>query len=213
MQKHLQTSPFLVLTQGKDIYNLLSSNLVEINDAMFSILKQSKNRIQYDELLKLFDENIIKILIDKKLLLFEDELWTTTNIEILEIETCTHCNRRCLYCPVSLAPKEAKTMSMELFNLVLLRAEKNGKIKTIAFNFYNEPTIDRYFEERILKLSQTNIKLSLHTNAIELDQKKIELLKNSNVLSAIYFNIPSINKEVFERMTGSLGFEKAMDNI
>lgn len=212
-EKVVQTSPFLLLTKDGDLYNALYNSIKEINSYELSILKQSKNGIAIGKLYEQYDELVIKSLLVNKWLLYEEEVWKTTNIDCLEIEICTHCNWRCKYCPVSLNPKKKEIMPMDIYNEIISKAEKYGKIKTIVLNSYNEPTIDCFFEERIKRLAQTNIKLQLHTNASNLSKEKIILLKESDVLSSICFNLPSIDKEIFEYMTGTANFKRTISNI
>src|SRR5579872_6384586 len=55
-------------------------------------------------------------LIERGLLVpeLEDEAGKFT-VKRVDIETCSHCNARCQYCPVSLDPKPKHVMPLELF--------------------------------------------------------------------------------------------------
>ena len=218
VNKYILVSPFLCLTKNNKISNYLNfysseGTLVDIDEKELVILKYCKNRVLLKNLCEIYEIKTINDLLEKKLLLYEEELWTTTNIEYLEIETSTHCNHRCIYCPVSLKPKKPETMKMELFNDIIDKAENYRKIKAVTFNSYNEPTIDKYFCDRILRLAQTNIKLILYTNASNLDEDKISLLAKNNVLQILCINLPSLDEETFNYMTGSLNFNKVVKNI
>ena len=213
--RNILTSPFIAKTKdnGNAINNLLNGEVIIIDDIMYSVLKECKNRITLEKLCELYGVDMVSDLLEKKLLLFEDEIWITTNIEYLEIETSTHCNYRCEYCPVALHPRKIEYMSMELFDEIITKAENSKKIKAVTLHSYNEPTIDKYFEERVLRLAKSKIKLWLHTNGSDLDDKKIELLKDSNVLSRVIFNLPSLDEQIFEKMTGYPHFSTTIKNI
>ena len=213
--RNVLTSPFIAMTKnkGNTIHNLFSNEIIEINTEIYSVLKKCKNQTTLKKLYELYGIDIISDLFNKNLLFFEDEIWKATNVEYLEIETSTHCNYRCEYCPSAVKSKRIDYMSMELFDEIITKAENSKKIKAVTFHSYNEPTIDKYFEERILRLAKTNIKLLLHTNASNLDEKKIKILKESNILSMVIINLPSLDEQSFKNMTGYPNFSTTIKNI
>lgn len=128
--------------------------------------------------------------------------WNDVNLTSVEIETSTVCNWNCRYCPVSSDPKPRKFMSMELFNQIIEKAAKHNTIEFVTLNSYNEPTIDPDFEERIKSLATTHLKLSLFTNGSALNEGKIKLLKETNIIRNITFNLPTLNENRFRELTG-----------
>lgn len=213
----IQKSPYLIVLQ--DIYG---SNKGVVRDLLMNkdfdtsyleIINCFFKPREYEYAIRSYGKSKIDFLIKNKLLLESASIWENTNIDSLEIETCTHCNWRCQYCPVSIEPKYPKTMSMYLFCEIIDKAVEDGKIKYVTFNSYNEPSLDKYIFERIEYLSRTGIKLRLHTNGSMLTKDVLDFLKRKNVLQFLFFNIPSVDKIEFERMTHSLHYDKVLQNI
>src|ERR1700756_4967282 len=76
-----------------------------------------------------------------------------SHLLFLSLETCTTCNHRCPFCPVSVDPRQREVMSQELFESIVDQVvEAGGKGVVVFLSNYNEPTIDPLFEERCLAL-------------------------------------------------------------
>jgi MoaA/NifB/PqqE/SkfB family radical SAM enzyme len=128
-------------------------------------------------------------------------VWQTHNVTALEIEVTTHCNWRCQFCPVSLAPKRARAMPMALYEEILQKAVDLGTVTSVSVNSYNEPTLDRHFDERAKMLASFGLKLILHTNGTALDEGRLRRLRDLEVLDYLCFNLPSIEPSEFTRLT------------
>lgn len=209
----IQTSPYLFITKERNVYNMLTGVTEKMDDDLFSVLKSCREQVLIEDILAKYSYDNIYSLFRKRLLLNVQEIWNMLNITSLEIETCTHCNWKCTYCPVSSNKKIKQIMTMDLFDDIISKAEMYKGITTVLFNSYNEPTLDYLFEKRIERLAQTDMKLQLHTNASGLSRARTDLLKDSNVLSIIYFNLPSVEKNVFEQMTGYSNLHQILKNI
>ncbi|MFQ9799299.1 MAG: radical SAM protein [Clostridia bacterium] len=83
----------------------------------------------------------------------------------------------------------------------------------MTFNFYNEPTLDIHFEERIAFLQGSGLKLIIHTNGSGLTKDRLMLLKESDLLEAIKFNFPVTDEKTFVKITGYHGYKKVVENI
>lgn len=142
------------------------------------------------------------------------KMFTIHHYDTVEIETTNYCNYHCNYCPVKYQPAATKkVMDRNLFTKIIQEAAANG-VKYVALHFYNEPTLDPYFEERIVEISKTNLKLTLYTNASGLNHSKLLWLEKyaSNVKS-IHINLPSLDPMEFRRMTGTPLTKSLLDNI
>ena len=75
-------------------------------------------------------------------------------VEIVNIETSTKCNRKCLYCPLSEYErgKNQNYMEEELFNKIISDLASINYRGTISLNIYNEPLLDKTIYEKILKI-------------------------------------------------------------
>ena len=85
-----------------------------------------------------------------------------------DIETVSHCNARCVYCPQSISPKSANTMDMFLFETILKKIRHEYNIPSdfnVVLNHYGEPLLDKHFLESTLKFKKHN--KILHFNLIK----------------------------------------------
>src|SRR4051812_36953631 len=84
----------------------------------------------------------------------------------VSLETCTSCNHRCPFCPVSVAPREMEVMSQELFASIVDQVAAMGEKGVVVFlSNYNEPTVDPLFEERCRLLFEKGLPVTILTNA------------------------------------------------
>src|SRR5713101_6002219 len=64
-----------------------------------------------------------------------------SHLLFVSLETCTSCNHRCPFCPVSVDPREREVMSQELFESIADQVLEIGGRSVIVFlSNYNEPT-------------------------------------------------------------------------
>src|SRR5215813_2478536 len=96
----------------------------------------------------------------------------------LSLETCTSCNHRCPFCPVSVDPREREVMSQDLFESILdqVLAVAGRQINVFLSN-YNEPTVDPLFEERCHALFSRGLPVSVLTNASQFSPERAERLQ------------------------------------
>ncbi|MRH92933.1 radical SAM protein [Nocardia sp. SYP-A9097] len=130
-----------------------------------------------------------------------------------EIEVTAHCNWSCRFCPVSTDPKPRQTMPMSLFGEVIAKLAAHGSIDYVTFQFFNEPTLDRYFSDRLTVLAEHGLELALYTNASALTAAKIEALCERKVLRHLIVNLPSVDPERFAALTGSRSYEATTRNL
>ncbi|MFJ5546753.1 radical SAM/SPASM domain-containing protein [Streptomyces sp. NPDC093225] len=128
-----------------------------------------------------------------------------------EIEVTAHCNWGCASCPVATDPKPRRTMPMDLFNEVVDKLHTAGA-SYVTFQFFNEPTLDRYFTDRLQVLAGYGMPLALYSNASALTAAKISDLKRTGVLKHLIVNIPSVDEAEFAALTGSRSYRHTMTN-
>ncbi|WP_369780149.1 radical SAM/SPASM domain-containing protein [Streptomyces sp. R33] len=128
-----------------------------------------------------------------------------------EVEVTAHCNWGCLSCPVATDPKPRRTMPMPLFKEIIGKLAAAG-VAYVTFQFFNEPTLDRYFSERLEVLAGHGMPLALYSNASALTAAKIADLKRTGVLKHLIVNIPSVNEAEFAELTGSRSYRHCLGN-
>lgn len=100
------------------------------------------------------------------------------NIDIINIETSSYCNRKCSYCPVSIYGRENKlNISKKLLISILNGLRDINYNKAISLNLYNEPLATENFYD-ILKLIKKKLPKSIiGTNSNGDYIKNIDVLK------------------------------------
>ncbi|WP_405183677.1 radical SAM protein (plasmid) [Nocardia sp. NBC_01377] len=130
-----------------------------------------------------------------------------------EIEVTAHCNWGCRFCPVATDPKPHRTMDMPLFGEIVAKLAAHGTIDYVTFQFFNEPTLDRHFTDRLTVLADHGLELALYTNASALTPTKIAALRDRGVLRHLIVNLPSVDPEQFAALTGSRSYEATTANL
>jgi wyosine [tRNA(Phe)-imidazoG37] synthetase (radical SAM superfamily) len=137
-----------------------------------------------------------------------------THLLYVSLETCTSCNHRCPFCPVSVSPRDREMMSQELFESILDQVVEVGGKRTVVFlSNYNEPTIDPLFEERVRALFARELPVSLLTNASNLTPERAERLEASGRFRYVGINLPTLDPERYERLHGTRDLARVLGNI
>ncbi|WP_210750450.1 radical SAM/SPASM domain-containing protein [Nocardia gamkensis] len=130
-----------------------------------------------------------------------------------QIEVTAHCNWGCSYCPVSVDPKPKSTMPMDLFTEIIEKLQPHRDIRYVTFHFFNEPTLDKHFTERIEVLSRYGMKLSLSSNASALTAAKTRQLIDSGVMHHLVVNLPSLHEAEFASLTAASTYQQSLRNL
>lgn len=130
-----------------------------------------------------------------------------------EIEVSSHCNWGCRFCPVSIDPKPPRTMAMGLFEEIIAKLADVDTIEYVTFHFFNEPTLDKHFVDRLAVLARFGVKLALYTNASALTGDKIQALRRYGVLRHLIVNMPSADPGEFATLTGSRSYRHTTANL
>ncbi|HLN80152.1 MAG TPA: radical SAM protein, partial [Thermoanaerobaculia bacterium] len=132
----------------------------------------------------------------------------------VSLETCTSCNHRCPFCPVSVDPREREVMSQELFESIADQVVQLGGRGVVVFlSNYNEPTIDPLFEERCFALFARGLPVSLLTNASQLDPERADRLARAGRFRYIGINLPTLDPERYLRMHGTRDLARVLANV
>ena len=125
----------------------------------------------------LFGEKNIK----KAIKIFKD------NVDVINLETSSYCNRECGYCPVSLYGRNFNiNIDQKLFDNVTSALERINYDKSFCLNLYNEPLADKKFINHVSKIRKKLPKCIIQTNS------NGDYIKNINDL--INLEIAGLNK-------------------
>ncbi len=117
-----------------------------------------------------------------------------THLLFLSLETCTSCNHRCPFCPVSVDPREREVMSRELFESIVDQVVAAGGQGVVVFlSNYNEPTVDPLFEERCAFCSSRGLPVSILTNASHFTPDRAERLEALGRFRYVGINLPTLD--------------------
>ncbi|MDH6114189.1 hypothetical protein P3T36_000590 [Kitasatospora sp. MAP12-15] len=176
--------------------------------------RAARDPLPAGELAAEFGQDLIEHLTAKGWLQPPEEICAEYRLLTAQIEITAHCNWRCRYCPVSTEPKPAATMPMDLYEEILGKLQPHAEtIKFVTFHFFNEPTLDRFFDQRVHLLADHHLKLSLSTNASALTPAKIDLLAQTGVLHHLVVNIPSLDAAEFQRLTGATTYRASLRHL
>jgi len=137
-----------------------------------------------------------------------------THLLYLSLETCTVCNHRCPFCPVSLDPREKEVMSQELFESVVDQtAAVAGKDLVIFLSNYNEPTMDPLFEDRVRYLFGRGLSVSILTNASGFTPARSRLFEGWGRFRYIGINMPTLRADRYQKLHGTRDLARVLENI
>jgi pyruvate-formate lyase-activating enzyme len=137
-----------------------------------------------------------------------------SHLLFVSLETCTSCNHRCPFCPVSVDPREREVMSQELFESIADQVVEIGESGVVVFlSNYNEPTIDPLFEERCLALFARGLPVSLLTNASHFAPDRADRLARAGRFRYIGVNLPTLDPARYERMHGTRDLARVLANV
>lgn len=98
-----------------------------------------------------------------------------TTFSELAIETTSHCNRHCGFCPVSVAPRGKEVMDEALFAKLLGELADLKYSGRIALHFFNEPLLDKDIVAKVRRI------------AVAAPRASIEIFSNGDFLTPPLF--------------------------
>lgn len=110
----------------------------------------------------------------------EHREYMVQNIEVVDIETSTACNRKCTYCPNAIHDNASiennSLMSKEVFHKIVTDLGNEWYRWEICLQRYNEPLMDKRLPELVSIASQSapNATIAIYSNG---DYLNIELYK------------------------------------
>jgi pyruvate-formate lyase-activating enzyme len=137
-----------------------------------------------------------------------------SHLLFLSLETCTSCNHRCPFCPVSVDPREREVMTTELFESILDQVvAAAGRGVVVFLSNYNEPTVDPLFEERCRALFARELPVSILTNASHLDPARAARLATMGRFRYVGINLPTLDPERYRLLHGTRDLSRVLANV
>ncbi len=137
-----------------------------------------------------------------------------THLLYVSLETCTSCNHRCPFCPVSVDPREREVMSQELFTSIVDQViAAGGKGVVVFLSNYNEPTVDPLFEERCRTLFDRGLPVSILTNASHFDPERAARLEVMGRFRYIGINLPTLDPARYLALHGTKDLDRVVANV
>jgi len=135
---------------------------------------------------------------------------------MLMVQTTSHCNSSCIFCPHHLFRRQLPQgeMTQALFERVLSEAGEHPEVACINLFLMNEPLIDRQLVDRIQLTRKLNdrAQISLWTNAVALSPALGDQLLCSP-LSSLGVSLHSHQPETYCRLTGRTDFHRILRNV
>jgi hypothetical protein len=126
----------------------------------------------------------------------------------LQIETSSTCSAACVFCtyPQVAEVRAGKLMPMSLFKRIIDDASTIPQIDTLKLTGLNEPTLDRFLEERLryCKEKMPHALTQIYTHGAHLIPKRHDALRAAG-LDSIIFSLNAVRAEQHERIMGLKG--------
>jgi pyruvate-formate lyase-activating enzyme len=202
-------SPFLH-DRGSGLYNPLTGVSIPKDGQAFQALSRLEQGLSPQA-----DPGVLDHLRAARFLIDDVEAEVRqSHLLYLSLETCTSCNHRCPFCPVSVDPREREVMSQTLFESILdqVLAVAGRQINVFLSN-YNEPTVDPLFEDRCAALFAREMTVSILTNASLFGPDRAERLETMGRFRYIGINLPTLDPERYEKLHGTRDLARVLANI
>jgi MoaA/NifB/PqqE/SkfB family radical SAM enzyme len=202
-------SPFLH-DRGSGLYNPLTGVSIPKNGQAFEVLSRLEQGLSPQA-----DPGVLEHLRAARFLIEDVEAEVRrSHLLYLSLETCTSCNHRCPFCPVSVDPREREVMSQTLFESILdqVLAVAGRQINVFLSN-YNEPTVDPLFEDRCAALFAREMTVSILTNASHLHPERAARLEAMGKFRYVGINLPTLDPQRYEKLHGTRDLARVVANI
>jgi pyruvate-formate lyase-activating enzyme len=202
-------SPFLH-DRGQSVYNPLTGKELPKSSPGFAALSRIERGLPAG-----VDPSVLDHLRAERFLV-EDVFAESrrTHLLYVSLETCTSCNHRCPFCPVSVEPRDKEVMSQELFESIVDQiADFGAEGVVVSLSNYNEPTFDPLFEDRIRHLFARRIPVSVLTNASGFTPERSALFERLGRFRYIGVNLPTLRPDRYEKLHGTRDLARVLANM
>ncbi|MDD4951022.1 MAG: radical SAM protein [Desulfovibrionaceae bacterium] len=137
-----------------------------------------------------------------------------SRIKKANIDTCTLCNHRCVFCPSHQARALKNTLSMDDFRLVLDQVCGQAAISELGLSAKGEPLLNKDLEDMVA-LAKRGRKIPyvyISTNGALLHGPRLAALLDAG-LDSVKFSINAFDREGYRRVHGRDDFDLVLENL
>ncbi len=129
---------------------------------------------------------------------------------ILQIESTSICNLKCIMCPYPTMGRKNEHMSMTVYERII--QEGAGFLEFVWLHHFGEPLINPDIYKMINMAEDAGIRTGMSTNATRLDERASAALLDSK-LSMLYISLDGATKHTFEKIRVGAKFENVHANV
>ena len=120
-----------------------------------------------------------------------------THLLYVSLETCTSCNHRCPFCPVSVDPRDREVMSQELFESIVDQVVEAGgeERRRLPVELQRADRRSALRGARAGPSSTRGLPVSILTNASHLDPERAARLEREGRFRYVGINLPTLDPE------------------
>ncbi len=125
-----------------------------------------------------------------------EELAQRYRLKYVSLEAHTVCNQACYFCPVSVAPRDAHFMSMELYETIARQlADHRETLEGVSMINYNEPTLDRRFVDQVALLRRYGLPSAVLTNGTGLTPNRVDSILGLGGVEFLSVNLSTLDRD------------------
>jgi len=130
------------------------------------------------------------------------------------IEANTACNQSCYFCPVSTGPRADHTMSMELYERIVLELSAYAHtLEGVSMIQYNEPTVDPLFIDRLLLLKRHGLRPAVNTNGTGLTPARVDQIGAAGGIRFLSVNLSTLDRDRYAADRGNDHLALVLRNV
>ena len=143
-----------------------------------------------------------------------EDMASRFRLKYVSFEANTDCNQKCYFCPVSTDPRESHTMSMEFYERIARQiAAHRETIEGVSMIHYNEPTIDRFFLQRIDLLRKYGLPPAVLSNGTGLSPQRVDEIIAAGGLRYLSINLSTLDNSTYAVERGHDHLEPVLRNV
>ncbi len=135
-------------------------------------------------------------------------------LKYVSLEGDSDCNQACSFCPVSVAPREHHSMSLEFYeDIVRQLAPFKSTLQAVFMHHYNEPTLDKRFVDQARILKKYGLPEAVNTNASGLTPARVDALLEMGGILYLSVNLSTLDRQRYAQDRGRDHLEVVMRNL